>query len=520
MPIFGPRLSRPVNLGDLLSLPLNSRPDTKALVSGSREWTWRGLQRDIDALAKGLITMGLHKSDRVATLMPNRGEILVFYLACLKVGLVVVPLNYRYTTLEIDYALEKSGAVALIIGAERSEDIQDSKFIGKLKKGFLYFGGVFEDTRSYEGLINAGGQPAEIPVSSISDPAFLFFTSGSTGKPKAVVHSLLSFGSIVAGFVAALKLTRDDIVLPGGSIAHVGSLSTALAALSVGAKTVIPQSFDGEEILSILRSSRPTILVMVPAVFIAMERNPGARREDFESLRVCFTGGDKFPVNIAKEFTNKTGHMIQEGYGLTEAPDCLFNQSLSPDKAGSVGTVAPGYVASLRDEKGQEVAPNVDGNLWLRGSPVMTGYWKNPQANREALSDGWFDTGDVMRVDSDGCFWFRGRKKQIIVHDGSNISPQEVEEALMEHPSVNLAGVIGIRDDTHGESVWAFITLKKNVPMPSVSEVIRFAKKRIGYKAPEVVEILADMPINPTGKIDRVALKRLAEAQLVQGKEK
>jgi len=518
VPIFGPQLSRPANLTNLLLPALKSKPDEMALVSGSQVWTWRELQRDIDALTLGLVTMGLGKGDRVASLMPNRGEILIFYLACMKMGLVVVPLNYRYTTREIDYALEKSGAVSLIVGVERSGDIRASRFIGKLKKGYLSFGGVLELVPSYESLVHKKERPVKFPVSVVNDPAFLFFTSGSMGQPKGVAHSQLTFGAIVASFVAALKLTQDDIVLPGSSIAHVGSLSMALAALSVGATTLIPHSFDGEEILSLLRHGRPTILVMVPALFIAMERNPKAKREDFTSLRVCFTGGDKFPVNIAKEFTNKTGHMIQEGYGLTEAPGCLFNRSLSPDKVGSVGTVAPGYAASLRDEQGGEAALNVDGNLWLSGTPVMTGYWQNPQANREAFSDGWFDTGDVMRVDSGGCFWFRSRKKQIIVHDGSNLSPQEIEEAVMAHPSVDLAGVIGIHDDAHGESVWAYITLKKNAPKPYVDEIIRCAKERVGYKAPEVIEILDEMPINPTGKIDRGALKKLAEAQLAHEK--
>ncbi|MFA0811978.1 class I adenylate-forming enzyme family protein [Microbulbifer epialgicus] len=516
MPIFGPQLSRLASLTDLLLSALESRPDETALVSGNQIWTWRQLQRDIDAFALGLAAMGLQESDRIASLMPNRGETLIFYLACLKIGLVVVPLNYRYTLPEIDYALEVSGAVALSVSAERGEDIWASKFISKLKKGVLSFGGVIENARRVEDLVESKGKITDLPVADINDSAFLFFTSGSTGKPKGVIHSLLSFGSIVASFAAALDLSPDDTVLPGGPIAHVGSLSTALAAFSVGATVVIPHSFDGEEILSILRRSRPTILVMVPALFIAMERNPNARREDFTSLRVCFTGGDKFPANIATEFTNKTGLMIQEGYGLTEAPDCLFNQSRSPDKAGSVGTVAPGYIVSLRDDQGREVAPEVDGNLWLRGIPVMTGYWRNPQANREAFTDGWFDTGDVMRVDPEGCFWFRGRKKQIIVHDGSNLSPQEVEEAVMAHPSVDLAGVIGIHDDAHGENLWAYITLKKNAPVPCVQEVIRCARERVGYKAPEVIEILDAMPINPTGKIDRVALKKLAEAQLVQ----
>ena len=140
----------------------------------------------------------------------------------------------------------------------------------------------------------------------------------------------------------------------------------------------------------------------------------------------------------------------------------------------------------------------------------MAGYWDNPEATASAMVDGWFDTGDVMRVDADGYFWFRGRKKQIIVRDGSNISPQEVEEAVMTHPAVSLAGVVGVPDDVHGESVWAFVTLKDDVDAPSDQEIIGFARQRIGYKAPQRILVLDEMPINATGKVDRMTLKKRA----------
>ncbi|MEM7446085.1 MAG: AMP-binding protein, partial [Pseudomonadota bacterium] len=230
------------------------------------------------------------------------------------------------------------------------------------------------------------------------------------------------------------------------------------------------------------------------------------------SLRICVTGGDKFPANVAKEFADKTGVLIQETYGLTEGADCLFNQSREFSTAGSVGTVGPGYVASLRDEDGNEVPPDTDGNFWLSGAPVMTGYWQNKEATEAAFDGEWFDTGDVMRVDAEGRFWFRGRKKQIIVHDGSNIVPQEIEEAVMAHPAVDLAGVIGVRDEVHGENVWAYVTLKQGAPTPDVHDIIDTARQRVGYKAPEMIVILDEMPLNPTGKIDRVGLKKLAEA--------
>jgi acyl-CoA synthetase (AMP-forming)/AMP-acid ligase II len=144
----------------------------------------------------------------------------------------------------------------------------------------------------------------------------------------------------------------------------------------------------------------------------------------------------------------------------------------------------------------------------------MIGYWNRPDATAETIVDGWLDTGDVVAADADGYLWFRGRKKQIIIHDGSNICPQEVEESLLEHPAVEAAGVIGIHDLVHGENVRAYVTLKPDVPRPTMTDLIKFSRQRVGYKAPSEIVVLDEMPLNATGKVDRVALKQLAEARL------
>lgn len=510
MPLIGATLSGPADLTDLLAPALSDKPDETAMVSVSNSWTWRELEREIDTVAAHLVSMGLRPGDRVASLMPNRGELLLHYLACLRAGLVVTPLNYRYTAPEIDHALGVSGAAILLAHAERDADIRASALAGKLPLGLISFGGPLGDATRFEELIERERPEADFPARDISEPAFIFFTSGSTGKPKGVTHSLSSFGSIVAGFAQGMALTPQDVVLPSSSVAHVGALSTALAGFSASARVVVPRNADGDEILPLLRECRPTVLVMLPSALIALERDHAATREDFSSLRLVITGGDKFPASVEQEFADLTGLAIKESYGLTEATDALFDLSQSSAKAGSVGAVSPGYLASLRDESGREVPANVDGNLWLSGAPVMIGYWNDPEATKAAMVDGWFDTGDVMCVDSDGYFWFRGRKKQIIVHDGSNISPQEIEEAVMAHPAIDLAGVVGVHDAVHGENVWAYVTLKDGADTPRSQDIIRCARETVGYKAPEVIIVLDDMPLNATGKVDRMALKRLA----------
>jgi acyl-CoA synthetase (AMP-forming)/AMP-acid ligase II len=180
------------------------------------------------------------------------------------------------------------------------------------------------------------------------------------------------------------------------------------------------------------------------------------------------------------------------------------------DKLGSIGLPSPGFTFAIRDEQGREAATGAEGRLWVRTPTQSPGYWNDPKASAEVVRDGWFDTGDVMNVDNDGYLWFCGRQKQIIVHDGSNISPQEVEDALLAHPAVESAGVIGVHDLMHGEDVRAYVELKKGAPAPKAGDLIQFARTQVGYKAPEEIVFLEVMPLNPTGKVDRGALKKMA----------
>jgi len=175
---------------------------------------------------------------------------------------------------------------------------------------------------------------------------------------------------------------------------------------------------------------------------------------------------------------------------------------------------SPGFSIAVRGEDDAEVAAGEVGRAWIRTRSCTSGYWGDPDASAGLLSGDWLDSGDLMRFDEDGYLWFFGRKKQIIVHDGSNISPFEVEGALAEHPAVELVGVVGIHDELHGENVRAYVSLRDDQARPTSHDLIVFARQRIGYRAPEEVVFLDALPLNPTGKIDRVRLKRMAEDHL------
>lgn len=515
MPLQGLPLERPVNLLDILREGLNSKPDDQALVSTRTSWTYRELDRDTNRLAANLLGLGLLKGDRVATLLPNRNALIVHYIACVKAGLVVVPLNYRYMAPEIDHALELTKASILIAHAERDTDLTQVNYINKLPLGIIGFESDNSRRLTFESLLEQEPEIIDLPNIEPSDPSFIFFTSGSTGKPKGVTHTHETMGWMIASAIEAYEITPDDTILPGSSISHLGGLGMSLFGLAAGAKIITAQTFDVDEIISLFIDDQPTFLWMLPAALITLAHEKRVPQDLFKSLRLCTSGGDKVPAELERRFTELSGFMIDECWGMSEIGFSTVSPPSGLNKSGSVGKLNPGFSLSIRDDEGTELQTNEEGRLWIKSRTNMIGYWGNPKATTETIQDNWLDTGDVMSVDEDGYLWFCGRKKQIIIHDSSNICPQEVEEALLEHSAVTNAGVVGIHDLVHGENVRAYITLLEGVERPSMQELIKFSRERIGYKAPEEIVVLDSMPINPVGKVDRVSLKEMARAGIV-----
>jgi len=513
MPIFGDQLENPVTLSDLLKRGLVTKPDKKAIISLERSLTWRELDEASTRLARNYLSLGLKPGDRIASLMPNRVPLYIHYMACIKGGFVGVPLNYRYMAPEIDHALEVSGASIIHTHNERMKDLADSKFGDNLPLGKIVYEGQGGSYPTLEDLVSRDEDNAELTPPDPDSHAFIFFTSGSTGPAKGVTHTHESLKWMFGSAAAAFEFDESDTLLPGSSISHLGGFMFSFAALSRGARVLVARRIDPDEIIPLLRQYRPTVMCMIPAALFRVIRAHGAGRDDFSSLRLFRVGADVVPLELEKEFEDLTGLVLDEGYGSSEMGLASLNPPSGIIKIASVGVPVPGFVFSLRDDSGAEVSPGIDGNLWVRTESLMRGYWNSPEATYEVIQDSWFDTGDVLTSDEDGYLHFRSRKKQIIVHDGSNISPVEVEESLLEHEAVELAGAIGIHDLMHGENVRAFITLKEGAEVPQIMDLIKFSRERIGYKAPEDIVILEEMPLNPSGKIDRVGLKKLAEEE-------
>ncbi|MGN6167997.1 MAG: class I adenylate-forming enzyme family protein, partial [Solirubrobacteraceae bacterium] len=507
-------------MSELLRPGLEAAPQDIAVVSLVRSMSWLEFERASVALAAGYRGLGLEPGDRIASLMPNRIDLLVHYLACFKASLVATPLNYRYTSREIDHALEVSGARALLGHVERVEDLTESRLAGELDCGLIaYRDPEVEDAADsgwphrLETLMESEPLVAEL-VGDPASPAAIFFTSGSTGPAKGVTHTRESLRWMIASAASALELGAEDVFLPGSSMSHVGAFLYSLATLSVGGRVVVPRTTDSHELLALLREHQPTILSMLPAALIALVRDHDLQPHDFASLRLCRSAADKASTELMTEFAAAAGFPITEAYGMTEVGTATLNPPSGLHKPGSIGTPICGYTISMRDDTGNPVSAGAVGRIFIRSRSRMAGYWNAPAATDEVVIDGWLDSGDLARADKDGYLWFYGRKKQIIVHDGSNITPLEVEGALVEHPAIALAGVVGVHDTVHGENVRAYVTVREGASQPLSAEVIQFCRDRVGYKAPEEIVFLDQIPLNPTGKVDRVRLKRMAEDHL------
>ncbi len=516
MTIEGPPLSPPPPLHLSFAAGVAARAEQLVVTTLDQgELTWRELDQQSERLARHYLALGLERGERIAFLLPNMPGLLIHQIACLKAGLVSVPLNYRYRPPEIDHALEVSEAALLIHHAERSEDIALCQRVPDVSKGLLVAGGKGQNDLGFNQLLSTSPPPGPEPRPTEADePLLIYFTSGSTGPAKGVTHTAGSMAWTVESVAQSLALVPDDIYLTPSSHAHIAASASFFAVLRAQASLAMATELTPGHILELIRQARPTKTIMLPSMLWAILNQEDCKRADFSSFRYLATSGDKAAPAVASRFEALTAQALAEAYGSTEAFQTSLARPGETVRAGSAGRPGQGITVSIRDDAGRELPPGEIGRLWVRHPGAMVGYWRRPDDTAAVFdAEGWFDSGDLFEADSEGCLWFRGRKKQIIVHDGSNIAPQEVEASLLEHPAVNRAGVVGVANREHGENVWAFVELRRGAERPLPEALIAHSRQRVGYKAPEVVTILDALPVNATGKVDRTALRTLAASR-------
>ena len=450
-------------------------------------------------MASLLSSAGVAPGDRVAIMLPNMPAFPVAFYGALAAGAVVVPMNPLLKSREITYYLSDSGAKALLVWHTAAGEAA----LGAAANGVSV---LKIDEPDAAGLLT-GLAPVPAGVERAGDDdAVILYTSGTTGVPKGaeLTHAgLTRNASLTARNL--LNAASDDVVMGCLPLFHVFGLTCALnATIAVGASLTLLPRFDPARALEIVGRDRVTIFEGVPTMYAAMLHDPAGARADTSSLRVCVSGGAAMPAEVMRGFEQAFGCMILEGYGLSEtSPVASFNHPDRVRKPGSIGTPIQGVEMRVVDNEGAELPVGQIGEIVIRGHNVMKGYWRNPGATAETITDGWLKTGDLARVDEDGYFYIVDRKKDLIIRGGFNVYPREIEEVLYEHPAVAEAAVIGIPDEHLGEEIGAAVKLRP-AATATTGELRAFVKDRVApYKYPRYVWIEPDLPKGPTGKILR-----------------
>jgi len=486
-----------LNLAAIVTESAARVPDNIAVRLGADQLSYAELDERSARLGALLVKRGLEPGDRVGVMLPNVTEFPISYYGVLRAGGIVVPMNVLLKQREIAFYLEDSGSELLL--AWRG-------FCAEAREGAAAAGAELIEVEpdSFAELLSGCEPRRELAATDAEDTAVILYTSGTTGKPKGaeLTHGNLSRNAEVASRTTCV-IEQGDVVLGALPLFHsFGQTVSMNASLRVGATLTLVPRFDPGEALATMARDGVTHFYGVPTMFGALLHHPERERFDTSSLRTCITGGASMPVEVLHGFEDAFGSVVLEGYGLSETSPVA--SSTHPDgarKPGSIGTPIEGVEMRVVDEQDEPVAQGEVGEIVIRGHNVMKGYWQRPDATAEAMRGGWFHSGDMARVDEDGCFFIVDRKKDLIIRGGYNVYPREVEEVLYEHPKVREAAVLGVPHDEWGEEIGAAVVLHDGEEVEP-EELSAYVKERIAaYKYPRLVWFLDDLPKGPTGKI-------------------
>jgi fatty-acyl-CoA synthase len=500
--------------------------DREALVdraggSGSvRRWTYAELAADVDALALGLIELGIAKGDRVGIWAPNCAEWTLTQYATAKIGAILVNINPAYRTRELEFVLNQSGTT-LLIAATRLKTSDYAAMIAEVRPRCPELNAVvLLGSPQWQALLDAGRRLDRGALDAIEldtdDPINIQYTSGTTGFPKGATlshHNILNNGFFVGELCNYTE--ADRICIPVPFYHCFGMVMGNLSATSHGACMVIPApAFDPVATLETVQAERCTSLYGVPTMFIAELSAPGFASYDLSSLRTGIMAGSPCPVEVMKQVIEQMG-MTEVGicYGMTETSP-VSTQTRADDsldrRVSTVGRVGPHLEVKVVDpETGRTVPRGIPGELCTRGYSVMTGYWNQPDKTAEAVDAAhWMHTGDLAVMDEEGYLAITGRIKDMVIRGGENIYPREIEEFLYTHPDILDAQVIGVPDAKYGEELMVWVRLRAGAKELTAESLREFCTGKLAhYKIPRYVHIVDEFPMTVTGKVRKVEMR-------------
>ena len=487
----------------------------EAIIFEDKRFTYSELNGRVNALCHMLLDQKLKKGDRVAALTYNNHQFMEIFLACARLGLMMVPLNFRLVGRELIFQLNNSSPEILFMGEEFQETIHEIQ--GDLesvrKKVVLGNAAPNSNIDEYEKIISS--QPRSMPSPAyeveLDDEFLVIYTSGTTGRPKGAVLTQMNVLFTSMNQIIDFQCTKKDITLTLAPLFHAGGcLILTFPMLHVGGTAVILKHFDAESALEIIRREKVSIMFAVPAMWTSIMQEPALKEADLTSLRFAVSGGSSQSVDEMKQFNNTFGVPLSEGYGLSEASSCstVLMWEFAMEKAGSIGMPFLHNEVKVINEEGNKVKPGEVGEIVQKGLTVMKGYYKLDKETKETITDGWLHTGDLATVDNDGFITIKGRKKEMIISGAENIYPVEIEQVLVTHQKIIEAAVIGIPDEKWGEAVQAFVVLKDG-ENSNEEEIIDYCRKNLaGYKKPRSVIFMDSLPRNQAGKVQKGELRK------------
>ena len=503
-----------MNLGQNLKVNAKKFPNSVMLKDSQRSFTYPEVNKRVNRLAHSLLSLGLSKGDKVAVLLENSIEIVEVFLATAKTGIIIVPINFRLVSAEVEYIADNSDARAFIVHDEFTSTVDPIK--AKLKNiapdNYIAVGQAVEGYRSYDGFIeNASDSEPDMAVAP-EDTWILIYTSGTTGKPKGVVRSHESHIAFYLINAVDFGFNEHDYCMNVMPLCHINSTFFTFTFLYIGGSVYIhpARSFRPEEILEIVETEKITFISLIPTHYnLILNASGDAKNRDVSSVRklLCSSAPVRKSMKLAiMEFF--PGVELYEGYGSTEAGIVtVLKPEYQMKKLGSIGfeTLGTEFVKIL-DEDGKEVGIGEVGELYSRGPMLLDEYYKLPDKTKAAFRDGWFSAGDMAMRDEDGFYQIVDRKDNMIITGGEHVYPSEVEEVIGSHQDVFDCAVIGLPDDKWGEKVAAVVIKKQDADDATINEEIikNCCKEQMaGYKSPkEILFINEDeMPRTPTGKI-------------------
>jgi long-chain acyl-CoA synthetase len=500
-------------LGLLTEQSFETRGDYPALLFEGRWYGSGELFKRACRLSAGLTELGVGVEDRVVVTMANGPEVPVVYQAVWRAGGVVTPATFLLSTEELRHVMSDSEACAVVTTPEFAPKVREAA------RGLDHVRHVISTGEEDEGIVPLSAveapEPGPIVPRENDDLAALLYTGGTTGQSKGV---MLSHSNLCFSGRSAYQSSHDPGVnrmLTALPLSHAFGLLVTITAMHSDEQgiTVLLRWFHPTTFLEMIQEHELQTSSVVPSMLQLLLGQP-LENYDLSSLRYINSGGAPLPAEVEQAFSRRVPSVnIRQGYGLTETAALVSSNPVGRERRGSVGLPVPDTEVRILDEEGRELGPGQPGEICCRSPGVMLGYWRAPEATAQALRDGWLYTGDVGYLDEDGYLFIVDRKKDLIIRGGFNVYPRDVEDALVEHPAVRMAAVVGKPDVVRGEEIVAFVALMHGAAT-TPEELIAWAREHIGaYKYPREVHFVDAIPLTTVGKIDRKALRaRLTEA--------